>query len=315
MPLRLIPGSPITVSEFQLRVNGIYGAWMGELGHDNAQTDALRAGDPYRIANVSYSLVQREEDGRLLRHTLIDAGLGVMQSLLDFEHHHGVRVVHEVLLSHSHFDHVAHLDWLSSVLDRNGREEQPRPLPVYCTPPCWEIGPERLFPWLVDTKLRHHPVAPGEVLRFGELRITPLGVQHGATAPGAVGFAVEHRPAGAGTGRKIVLTCDFLTVNDPDDPGWHDADICFIESNTWNPCPHTGHQSILEGIELIRCWKPKRTYLIHYSGFEDAEHPGAEINRVLTFDELQEQVKRHAPDLDIRVARHGMIFPLDEPWP
>ncbi len=303
------------MSEFQLRVNGIYGAWMAELGHDNPQSDELRATDPYRIANVSYSLVQRDASGHLLRHTLIDAGLGVMQSLLDFEHHHDVRVVNEVLLSHSHFDHVAHLDWLSSVLDRNGRTDQPRPLPVHCTSPCWEVGPGRLFPWLAGSKMEHRPLTPGQALTLGDLRVTPMGVQHGPSAPGAVGFVVEHRPAGADTRRKVILTCDFLTVDDPDDPLWRDADLCFIESNTWNPCPHTGHQSILDGIELIRRWNPGRTFLIHYSGFEDAEHPEADVNRVLTFDELQRKVSEHAPDRDIRIARHGMIFPLDEPWP
>ena len=47
---------------------------------------------PYRQTNVSYSLVQRK-DGEVVRHTLIYCGMGVVPSLLEFEHTHGVRVV------------------------------------------------------------------------------------------------------------------------------------------------------------------------------------------------------------------------------
>ncbi len=298
----------------ELRVNGIHSAWMAEFGHDCPHCDEIRETDPYRIANVSYSLVQRDPGGRLLRHTLIDAGLGVMQSLLDFEQSHGVHVVHEVLLSHSHFDHVGHLDWLGSSLKRNGRPDQPRPLPVYCTQPCWDMGPNRLFPWLVGGAIRHVPLTPGTAVELGAIRVTPMNVEHGRTAPGAVGLVIETTPA-LSDPRKIVLTCDLLSVPEPDHPAWHGADVCFIESNTWNPNPDTGHQRIQDALELLRSWRPKRTYLIHYSGFEDTLHPAAEVNRPLTRAELAQVVARHACDLDVRVARHGMMFPLDEPWP
>lgn len=33
--------------------------------------------------------------------------MGVVPSLLEFEHTHGIHVVHEVLLTHPHFDHFA----------------------------------------------------------------------------------------------------------------------------------------------------------------------------------------------------------------
>lgn len=300
-----------------LRVNGICSAWMAEFGHACAHCDEIRETNPYRIANVSYSLVQRAPDQSVLRHTLVDIGLGVCQSLLDFERRHDVHVVHEVLLSHSHFDHVAHLDWLSNAVRRNGRPEQPRPLPVFCTRSCWDVGPGRLFPWLVDKTILHRPIAPGAAFQLGHLRVTPMAVEHGNTAPGAVGFVVEAACDDPNTSasRKIVLTCDLLRVLDPGDPAWFDADVCFIESNTWNRNPDTGHQSILDALELVRRWQPRRAYLIHYSGFEDARHPHSEVPRPLTCSQLAAQVRRYAPDLDIRVARHGMILPLDEPWP
>jgi ribonuclease BN (tRNA processing enzyme) len=329
------------MARIELRTNGIYSAWMAEFGHQCPHCDEIRDSDPYRIANVSWSLIQRDNDGRLLRHTLLDIGLGVMQSLLDFERSHDVHVVHEVLLSHSHFDHVGHLDWLSSAIRRNNRPEQPRPLPVYCTQRCWEIGPARLFPWLVNKAVRHEPIEPGRPIDLGAARITPLAVEHGSTAPGAVGFAIECRtqwsgPRAPGPGPgpasprsasatetspsdsrplKIVMTCDLTRPVEPSDPNWHGADVLFIEANTWNRNPDTGHQSIQDALELVHRWRPKRTYLVHYSGYEDARYPHGEVSGPLTHDNLMRVVRRHAGDFDIRMARHGAILPLDDPWP
>ncbi len=70
--------------------------------------------------------------------------MGVVPSLLEFEHSHGVHVVHEVFLTHPHFDHFAQLDWLSMCLVRSGRADQPRPLPIYASRECWDDGPARV---------------------------------------------------------------------------------------------------------------------------------------------------------------------------
>jgi ribonuclease BN (tRNA processing enzyme) len=118
------------MTELLLRVNGIQAAFGIAFGLDSPRANEGRSGDPYRQANVSYSLVQRE-NGQVVRHTLIDCGMGVVPSLLDFEQSHGVHVVHEVLLTHPHFDHFAQLDWLSMCLLRSGRTDQPPPLPIY----------------------------------------------------------------------------------------------------------------------------------------------------------------------------------------
>lgn len=103
-----------------LRVNGIQAAFGIELGFDSPRANEGRAADLYRRANVSFSLVQRHGK-EVVRHTLIDVGMGVVPSLLEFEQTHGVHVVHEVFLTHPHFDHFAQLDWLSMTLLRNPR--------------------------------------------------------------------------------------------------------------------------------------------------------------------------------------------------
>jgi glyoxylase-like metal-dependent hydrolase (beta-lactamase superfamily II) len=126
-----------SATDLLLRINGIQPAFGIEFGLASPRADEGRTNDPYRQANVSYSLVQRK-DGQVIRHTLIDCGMGVVLSLLDFEYSHGVHVVHEVLLTHPHFDHFAQIDWLSKCLVRNGRADQlrvlaerPRPRPTH----------------------------------------------------------------------------------------------------------------------------------------------------------------------------------------
>lgn len=64
-------------SEFLLRVNGIQPAFGIELGLGSPRADEVRAANPYRQTNVSYSLVQRQ-GGEIVRHTLVDVGMGVV---------------------------------------------------------------------------------------------------------------------------------------------------------------------------------------------------------------------------------------------
>lgn len=300
---------------FQLRVNGIHAAWPALYGYDNAHGNEVRRTGPYRTANTSFSILQWDDE-TLLRHTVIDIGLGVAPSLIEFEQTHGVRVVHEVLVTHPHFDHFADLDWLANSIARNGRTDQPRPLPVYCTRPCWDVGPHRVFPWLAEKgRVRHVPISPSGPFELGHVRITPMTVSHSDSAPGAVAFVAELGGPSTPRRRKVIVTGDFLTIPEPDAPIWRDADICFMESNTWNPNPKTKHQCILDGLELARTWRAARTYLVHYSGFEDAEHPQARVNRSLTYAELAEAIAAERGELDVRAAHHGMIVPDDDAWP
>jgi len=79
---------PTNTTELLLRVNGIQAAFGIELGFASPRADEGRQADPYRQANTSFSLVQLR-DGQVVRHTLIDVGMGVVPSLLDFEVAHG----------------------------------------------------------------------------------------------------------------------------------------------------------------------------------------------------------------------------------
>ncbi|MBC8869802.1 MAG: MBL fold metallo-hydrolase [Planctomycetes bacterium] len=294
-------------TELLLRVNGVQAAFGIELGFASPRADEGRAADPYRQANVSYSLVQRR-NGEVVRHTLIDVGMGVVPSLLEFEVTHDVHVVHEVVITHPHFDHFAQLDWLSMALLRNCRGDQPRPLPIYATEPCWETGPNAIFRYLAE-RSEFRPIQFGSVIMLGDVLLTPFAVDHGPKAPGASGFVIQHGE------RKIVLTGDFLHVPDKDDPLLSGADLCFMDANTWHPADWTSHQSVLGNLRLIDKWKPKRAYFVHYSGYEDMERDDDPINGPMAMPRLRDEVRGISDGRDLRVAEHGMILGNTVEWP
>lgn len=297
----------MAATEFLLRVNGIQAAFGFEFGLDNPRVNEARATDPYRQANASYSLVQRQ-DGQVVRHTLIDCGMGVVPSLLEFEHTHDVHVVHEVLLTHPHFDHFAQLDWLSMCLLRSGQPDQPHPLPSYASPECWENGPNRVHRYLAE-RSDFRPLVPGIAVPLGDLTVTPFTVDHGPKAPGALGFVIQHGK------RKTVIMGDYLRLPDEENPLLFDADVMFLDANTWHPAEQSRHQSVLGNLRLIDKWRPKRTYMIHYSGYEDREQANDPVCGPMDATRFRDELRRIAHGRDIRPAEHGMVLGDTVPWP
>ena len=290
-----------------LRVNGIQAAFGFEFGLDSPRANEGRAGNPHRQANVSYSLVQRR-DGQVVRHTLIDCGMGVVPSLLEFEHTYGVHVVHEVLLTHPHFDHFAQLDWLSMCLLRSGRPDQPRPLPIYASPECWENGPNRVHRHLAE-RSDFHPLQPDIAVLLGDIAVTPFAVDHGPKAPGAVGLVVQHGS------RKIVIMGDFLRVPEEDNPLLFGADVMFLDANTWHPAEQAGSS--------VGAWQPLLDRKVATeAGLHDPllrlrgrRAPDDPINGPMDATRFRDELRRMANGRDIRPAEHGMVLGDTEPWP
>jgi len=317
-----------------LRVNGRNGTWLGDFYQDTSRDVALHL-DPYRRANTSVSLILRRGENVLL-HALVDVGFGALNSLLDFQYQSRVNRIDALLLTHPHFDHIAGLDWLAAMIRRSEIADQPKPMPLYCTIPCYEEAIGRRFAWLKDLySLR--VINSSEPFRLegkegASLLVTPLAVWHGPTAPGSVIYSIE---AGA-QHKRIVLAWDMLHLQPGvDDAPVRDADLLLVDSTSWHPQyaaddptgmrhHNTWHRSVEEWLTQIPVWRPKRTYLIHYSGFSDsAPHAGCpdpewvKINGVLSEQELRVQARRESErlGLDLRVAQHAMLVPVDEPWP
>jgi hypothetical protein len=124
-----------------------------------------------------------------------------------------------------------------------------------------------------------------------------------------MGFVVQHG------NRKIVLTDDFLRVPNEDDPLLLGADVCFMHANTWHPAEWTSHSSVLDNLRLIDKWKPKQVYFVHYSGYEDRERTSDPINGPMAGGRFREELHRVRPDLNLRLADHGMILGDTVDWP
>jgi glyoxylase-like metal-dependent hydrolase (beta-lactamase superfamily II) len=119
-----------------IRVNGYTPAWPVELGGtQTTRARMLLSGAPLSMANTAFSLILTENEAEIY-HLLVDVGLGVVPALLQFSlTRKGFRPPDAVLLTHSHFDHIASLDWLVHSLRRHPfpPPAQPADFPVYCT--------------------------------------------------------------------------------------------------------------------------------------------------------------------------------------
>ena len=62
-------------------------------------------------------------------------------------------------------------------------------------------------------------------------------------------------------------------------------------------------------------WRPKRTNLVHYSGYENRDHPGDPINGPMSLDSLRHEGRTVARGRDVQSAVHGMLLGDQTAWP
>jgi len=322
------------------RMNGVAPGFLREYGCRSCP----QCSSTKPQAHISASLLIKGtwEPRQLERHILFDCGLGAIDSLIDF----GAPPVDYVFVSHGHAYHSLGLDRL--VWGQRRHSKRTDPLPVYCTEETFKTGPHQVYPLFFDEKkprLAHVPVSTGvppAPVRIPDcgvgLKITSVQVFQGNTAPGAVIWVVEFGQADLGTYRKLVLGWEFVHFVPrfkKEDQGRHyegaqhpdnthlanvfgdlfkDVHELFFDGNTRSPRP-TNHMSIETGLGfLIPEVRPRRTWVVHYSGHEDPEGP-------MSDEDLQDWVNREKKDRkyngdsdypladkQIRVAKHGMVL-------
>lgn len=160
------------------------------------------------------------------------------------------------------------------------------------------------------------------------LTITPVAVYHGNPdiVPEPVIWVVEFNSSEGR--RKIVLAWDLLhfvprykdedrdevyqgpSVEggelDPSHEILRGADLLVLEGNTWEPCPKSGHTSVVTGLDvtvpLLRPKKNGEVWFVHYSGHEDKSGP-------MSDDQLAEQIsaraKKNGIPSNVRLAAPG----------
>jgi ribonuclease BN (tRNA processing enzyme) len=128
--------------------------------------------------------------------TLIDAGSGVGELTLD-----ALSAIDQVLISHSHLDHVLGIPLLADAVMRRRLAAGKGPIAVYALPETLAALQAHIFNgviWPDFTRLPSpeapalslHPIAIGQRLLLAGREIEVLPAQH--TVP-ACGFAVRHR--------------------------------------------------------------------------------------------------------------------------
>ena len=72
---------------------------------------------------------------------------------------------------------------------------------------------------------------------------------------------------------------------------------------------------MLGNLRVIDKWRPKRAYMIHYSGYEDLEYADDPVNGPMNAARFRDELRRAASGRDIRLAEHGMVLGDTVPWP
>jgi len=223
-----------------IRVNGRGNAWPIELGAADSRNKQLGK-QPAEYANTSLSILALAPPNSATPRwdILFDVGQGIVPFLIQQAN----RLPDAIILSHSHFDHIAGLDWLVACQRRHGNGQR---LPVYATMPCWQDVIAR-FGWLQPT-LELRELIPGETCGIPEapgLSITPFPVFHGDWAPGACMVMVEVKQKKRRA--KAIFTGDLLCplLRKEDIKTLQSADVVYTDANTRFPCPMSGHWSIV----------------------------------------------------------------------
>lgn len=214
-----------------------------------------------------------------------------------------------LLLTHCHTDHMIGLDELTPLA-------KPSPIPTFASPPTWRFVEQR-FPYLIGERLTQNTAQPGAALVGPQTRVTPFAVEHGPTAPGALGFVFEWKTS-TGADAKLVYTGDLVDVPTPDSR-LSGADVLVMECNWFNEpaaMPTSPHMSFQRAIDFIEQWRPKQVFLVHMSHedqFRPLENALVAPTELVTHADWRKQVKTIAANHNlppITVAYDQLRAPL-----
>ncbi|MFT3991750.1 MAG: MBL fold metallo-hydrolase [Luteolibacter sp.] len=189
---------------------------------------------------------------------LVDSGTDLRAQAL----RENLREIDAVIYTHAHLDHVAGFDELRAFCWR-----RTEPLPMYATASClatlqtmfgWAFAPENVHKGYI----KPGPVVIDGPFRIGELKITPLPVEHGGSVE-TIGFRFEYPGA-----KTVAYIPDVKSI-----PGGTLALLKNIEVliiDALRPQPHPTHFSVSDALDTAKTSGAGEAWLTHLG--HDNEH-------------------------------------------
>lgn len=197
--------------------------------------------------------------------TLLDASPDLRQQLVREQ----VDSIDNLILTHSHFDHIGGLPELEFFvqLKRSGC-----PLPVLMSKETASYVASN-YEWLVDC-LAAQPFLIGQSLTVGEVCYTGLAVSH---APGTLGILLETQKQ-----QRVAYLPDTGPLPPSTVGKLKGIDILIIDATFWqkNWIP-ADHQSVKSAIEASLELNAKQVYLTHLAMHYDEPVTDRELNNYL----------------------------------
>jgi phosphoribosyl 1,2-cyclic phosphodiesterase len=242
---------------------------------------------------------------------LVDCGPDFSRQLWQFR----IEKLAAVFLTHSHWDHIAGLDYLHHYRDAPGVSDRKPQVPVYATEPCLEdvlVG--RGFQYLVHNGIiQPRVIQPGISVELGGLTITPFAVNHGPTAPGAIGLVFEC--ASSARQYRVLYSGDFYELVPPTEDFFaRQFDLAILECNQWQP-RRNGHISFAQILDLLTEGplahaQIRQLTLIHFSEYGPNGSASTYLDwRTAAATQLRCRGLEHLiPDEDALIAYEGLTF-------
>ncbi len=206
--------------------------------------DVCRSDNP-RNRRTRASAIMGLPQGNLL----IDTAPDLRQQLL----REGIGIVHAVVYTHEHADHIFGLDDLRLFPFR-----LQSPVPLYCEPPV-EARIRRSFDYAFSTSPQTHPGARPS-LEIRSIGLDPFAVLGATIRPMRLLHGPNYRVLGFRVG-NIAYCTDTNQVPEETFAALEGCEVLILDA--LRPDPHPTHFSVAEALEVIERVRPHRAYLTH----------------------------------------------------